>query len=155
RNCASGMQAIDSAVQSLRTGRASLVLAGGVDALSRAPVLFDSRFVHLMGQWRQARSLVGKLQALFRFRPSHLAPTLGLLKGLTDPVAGLSMGQTAENLATQFNITREQMDVFAQRSHDRAQASQQRLTESEVVPLVDSKGRVYSIDDGVRGDSSH
>lgn len=154
RNCASGMQAIDSAVHSLRTGRASLVLAGGVDALSRAPVLFDSRFVRLMGQWQQARSLVGKLQALSRFRPSHLAPTLGLLKGLTDPVAGLSMGQTAENLATQFNITREQMDVFAQRSHERAQTSQQRLAESEVVPLVDSKGRVYNMDDGVRGDSS-
>lgn len=154
RNCASGMQALDSACLSIQSGRSSLVLAGGVDTLSRAPVLFDTRFVHWLGQWRQSRSTVQKLKLLGQLRPGFLQPVIGLLKGLTDPVAGLSMGQTAQNLATLFSIDRMQMDGFAQRSHERAHAAKDQLAQREVVPVFDYAGQVYEHDDGVRADSS-
>ena len=51
RNCASGMQSIDSAVNNIRAGRSNLVLAGGVDALSRAPLLFSDAMVHWLSNW--------------------------------------------------------------------------------------------------------
>src|SRR6188508_110547 len=56
RNCASGMQSIDSAIANIRTGRSNLVLAGGVDALSRAPLLFSDEMVQWLSKWYAAKS---------------------------------------------------------------------------------------------------
>ncbi|HNC22435.1 acetyl-CoA C-acyltransferase, partial [Accumulibacter sp.] len=82
------------------------------------------------------------------------SPVIGLLKGLTDPVIGLLMGQTAENLAWRFGISRQQMDEYSVRSHQRAVAARTAGHLGEIVPLVDGKGKVYNDDDGVRADSS-
>lgn len=155
RNCASGMQALDSAMANIHNGRAQLVLAGGVDALSHAPLLYNDAMVRWFAQMLQART-VGQKTAIFaRLRPSQLlSPVIGLLKGLTDPVVGLLMGQTAENLAWRFAISRQQMDEFSVRSHQRAVAARAAGHLGEIVPLVDGKGTVYSEDDGVRADSS-
>ena len=57
RNCASGMQALDSAIANIRAGRSNLVLAGGVDALSRAPLLFSDAMVHWLSNWYAAKTL--------------------------------------------------------------------------------------------------
>ncbi|TEA76815.1 acetyl-CoA C-acetyltransferase [Allopusillimonas ginsengisoli] len=154
RNCASGMQALDSALMSIQTGRSDLVLAGGVDALSRAPLLFSDDMVKWLAAWNNARSAGQKLAALKTLRLRHLAPVIGLLKGLTDPVVGLSMGQTAENLAHQFGVTREDMDAYSARSHQRALAGRQDGAFEEIVPLADGKGKLYTEDDGVRDDST-
>lgn len=154
RNCASGMQALDSGIMSIQTGRSDLVLAGGVDALSRAPVLLSDEMVAWLAAWNRSRSIQQKLQALKRLRPSYLAPVIGLLKGLTDPVVGLSMGQTAENLAHQFHISRQDMDAYSAQSHRRALAGRERDAFSEIIPLVDAKGTLHDVDDGVRNDST-
>ncbi len=154
RNCASGMQALDSALMSIQAGRSSLVLAGGVDALSRAPVLFTDEMVDWLAAWGKSRGLAQKLATLKTLRPRYLAPVIGLLKGLTDPVIGLSMGQTAENLAHRFNISRGEMDDYAAGSHLRALAARRAGTYSEIVPLTDQKGSLYADDDGVREDST-
>jgi acetyl-CoA C-acetyltransferase len=69
-------------------------------------------------------------------------------------VIGLLMGQTAENIAWKFGITRQQMDEFSVRSHQRAVAAREAGNLAEIVPLVDAKGNVYTEDDGVRSDSS-
>ena len=126
RNCASGMQAVDSAMTNIVAGRADLVLAGGVDALSRAPLLYGERMVLWFSQMAAARTPFQKL-ALFGKLPvaSLLKPVIGIMKGLTDPMVGLLMGQTAENLAHRFGITREQMDLFSVRSHRRLAEAQQ------------------------------
>ncbi len=155
RNCASGLQALDSALINIRSGRSELVLAGGVDALSRAPLLFSEAFVRWLSAWSAARSPAQKLAALRRFRLRDLAPVIGIMKGLTDPVVGQLMGQTAENLAHLFDISREDMDVHAARSHRRVLAAREagRLA-AEIVPLVDRDGVVYRHDDGVREDST-
>jgi len=158
RNCASGMQAIDSAIANIQCGRSQLVLAGGVDALSRAPLLFSDAMVRWLAGWYAARSTADKLRARLRslgsFKLGYLAPVIGLLKGLTDPVVGLSMGQTAENLAWRFGIDRATMDAFAVDSHRRALAAQAVGWLAEVVPLVDGDGTLYAADDGVRGDTA-
>ncbi|ANF56974.1 acetyl-CoA C-acetyltransferase [Halotalea alkalilenta] len=155
RNCASGMQALDSAIANLQRGRAEVVLAGGVDALSRAPVLFSDAMVKWLSQWYAAKSMGQRLAALRRFRPAQLAPVIGLLKGLTDPVVGLSMGQTAENLAHRFGIDRTAMDRYAARSHRRVLEARTRAAfDAETVALVSGDGRFHAEDDGVRDDSS-
>lgn len=123
RNCASGMQALDSAIANIHTGRSSLVLAGGVDALSRAPLLISDEMTRWLARWSSARKFGDRVSTLRQFPWRKIAPVIGLLKGLTDPVVGLSMGQTAENLATQFGITRKEMDEYSARSHTRALAA--------------------------------
>lgn len=155
RNCASGMQAIDSAIANIQCGRSNLVLAGGVDALSRAPLLYSEAMVRWFAGMMQMRTLGQKAQHFLKLRPAALlSPVIGLMKGLTDPVVGLLMGQTAENLAWKFGITRDRMDAFSVRSHQRALAGRQAGHFAEIVPLVDERGQVHAEDDGVRADAS-
>jgi len=154
RNCASGMQAIDSAMANIHNGRAQLVLAGGVDALSHAPLLYSEVMVRWFARMMQAKTIGQKIATFARLRPSPLlSPVIGLLKGLTDPVIGLLMGQTAENLAWRFGISRQQMDQYSVRSHQRAVAARAAGHLDEIVPLVDGTGQVHDRDDGVRSDS--
>ena len=155
RNCASGMQALDSAMANIQSGRSQLVLAGGVDALSRAPLLYSDTMVLWFAQMMGARTMGAKLKMFTKLRPGVLlSPVIGLMKGLTDPVNGLLMGQTAENIAWRFGIGRRQMDEFSVRSHQRALAGRTAGHFGEIVPLVDDKGNVYGEDDGVRPDAS-
>ncbi len=154
RNCASGMQAIDSAALEIATGRADLILAGGTEAMSHHPVLWSEPMVAWLGAWSAARSFGERMKVLGRIRPGLLKPVIGLLRGLTDPVVGLSMGQTAENLATRFDISRGAMDAYAVRSHQRLAAAIEEGRLDEVVALFDAKGNAYRSDDGVRPDSS-
>jgi acetyl-CoA C-acetyltransferase len=159
RNCASGMQALDSGVNNILAGRSQLVLAGGVDALSRAPLLYNDTAVGWFSDMAAAKT-GGQRAALFARLPfkALLAPVIGIMKGLTDPMVGLLMGQTAENLAHRFGITREQMDAYAVRSHQRVARAQDEGPlqggGGEIEPLYDAKGNTYALDDGVRRDAS-
>ena len=154
RNCASGMQAIDSAASDISLGRANLVLAGGVEAMSHSPVLLNNAMVGWLGRLATSRKPIDKLKTFFALRPHHLKPIIGLLRGLTDPVIGLSMGQTAENIAHRFNIDRLAMDSFAVQSHQRLAAAQEAGLFDEIEALYDKKGHSFLNDDGVRTDSS-
>src|SRR3546814_19933290 len=73
----------------------------------------------------------------------YLTPVIGLLKGLTDPVVGLSMGQTAENLAHEFGISRQAMDAYAAQSHQRAFRSEERSVGHECVSPGRSRWSPY------------
>ena len=155
RNCASGMQALDSAIANIHGGRADLVLAGGVDALSRAPLLYSDSMVRWFAAMMGMRTVNQKIGHFLKLRPAALlTPVIGLMKGLTDPVNGLLMGQTAENLAWKFGIDRQHMDAFAVRSHQRVMAGRAAGHYGEIVPVVDDKGNIHSEDDGVRADAS-
>jgi acetyl-CoA C-acetyltransferase len=100
------------------------------------------------------RSATDTIKVLLSLRPQFLKPVIAILRGLTDPVVGLSMGQTAEVLAHRFGITRDQMDEFAVRSHLRLVDAQASGRMAEITPLVDPSGQQYDHDDGVRPDSS-
>jgi acetyl-CoA C-acetyltransferase len=159
RNCASGMQALDSGINNILAGRSNLVLAGGVDALSRAPLLYNDKMVNWFSDMAVARS-GGQKAGMFAKLPfgALLNPVIGIMKGLTDPMVGLLMGQTAENLAHRFGITRAQMDAYSVRSHQRLARAQDegplKAGGGEVEALYDAKGNAYGLDDGVRRDAS-
>ena len=158
RNCASGMQALDSAYVNILAGKSHLVLAGGTDAMSHAPLLFGPAMVNWLADWYAAKSFGQRAGVATQFRLSYLVPVIAILKGLTDPIVKLSMGSTAEIVAKRFGITREMMDAFAAESHQRVLAGRGDGTSaghfSEIEPLIDAKGNVYKEDDGVRTDST-
>jgi acetyl-CoA C-acetyltransferase len=163
RNCASGMQALDSAIANMISGRSDLVLAGGVDALSRVPLLYSDVMVMWFSNFMAAKTPLQKAGMFLKLRPSQLlTPIIGIMKGLTDPYVGLLMGQTAENLAYRFGISRPQMDEFAARSHARVIRAQESGffndahdgLAAEIAPLYDDRGTLYQDDDGVRKDST-
>lgn len=154
RNCASGMQAIDNAAIQIASGRSNLILAGGTDAMSHAPLLFNQKMASWLASWFAAKSMGQKVGLMTQFRPSFLAPVIALLRGLTDPIVGLNMGQTAEKVAYRFNITREQMDDFANQSHLKLANAYNENRMSEVSAIIDPKGKIYPQDDGVRPDST-
>ena len=154
RNCASGMQALDSAVVNIIAGRARLVLAGGADAMSHAPLLYGPAMVNWLAQWYAAKSFGQKAGLAVRFRLSQLAPVIAILRGLTDPIVKLSMGSTAEIVAERFGITRQMMDEFAVESHRRVAFAQDNGYMTEVEPMFGPDGTVYAADDGVRRDSA-
>ncbi|MET0089128.1 MAG: acetyl-CoA C-acetyltransferase [Candidatus Thiodiazotropha sp.] len=153
RNCASGMQALDSAALDIASGRANLVLAGGTEAMSHHPVMLNETMVAWLAEWNQARNWGARSRLLPRLRARHLNLVFALLRGLTDPLVGLSMGQTAEKLAWRFAISRDEMDRFAVISHQRLAEAQGASRLGEIEPLYSSDGRVYEADDGVRPDS--
>jgi len=153
RNCASGLQALDSAAQNIALGRSSLVLAGGVEAMSHAPVLLANSMVAWLAEWTKAKTFGARAKALAQLRPVYFKPIIGLLRGLTDPVVGLSMGQTAEIIANRFGIDREAMDSYAMRSHHRLANAIDQGWLKEIETVYDTDGNFYQEDDGLRRDS--
>ncbi len=154
RNCASGMQAVDSAALNIATGRSDLVLAGGAEAMSHHPVLLNNTMVAWLGDWSRAKTLSQRGSQLAKLRGKHFQFIIALLRGLSDPIVGLSMGQTAEIIAHRFGINREMMDQFAVSSHHRLSKAINEGWLDEVEAIFDSKGRLYEQDDGLRADSS-
>lgn len=154
RNCASAMQALDTAARNIWLGRADLVLAGGTEAMSRAPVLFNEDMVNWLADLARAKAPLDKALHITRLRPKHFAPVIALIKGLTDPVVGLNMGQTCEVIADRFGIDRKEMDRFAAQSHLRLAAAFDDGRMDEVVAVYDPAGRALEEDDGLRRDST-
>ena len=154
RNCASGLQAVATAAERIVLGRAHLVLAGGAEAMSRAPIQWNNAMSGWLGKMLRARHPWARLQALARFRPALLKPVYALLLGLTDPLVKLSMGQTAEIVAHRFGIARENQDVYALNSHKRlAAAFDSGGMNAEVETLYDVNERFYTEDTGLRRDT--
>jgi acetyl-CoA C-acetyltransferase len=154
RNCGSGMQAVDSAFRNIADGDSEIILAGGVEAMSHAPIMLNSQMVNFLSDLNMARSSPKKLAVLSSLRPGHLKPVIALILGLTDSVVGLSMGRTAEILAHRFDISREEMDAYAARSHQRLAAAHESGNMDEIEVIYDEKGNIYDTDDGVRPDSN-
>ncbi len=154
-NCGSGMQSLDSAFRFIREGQGDLILAGGAEALSHAPMILRDEAVDWLAGMQGASGPLATAKNAVQIRPGDLRPVIGLERGLTDPITDLSMGQTAEVLAHHFGITREMADTYAVESHKRLAAAQEDGTlAEEVLPAFDRTGKVYRRDDGVRADSS-
>jgi acetyl-CoA C-acetyltransferase len=154
-NCGSGMQSIDTAYRYIREGSADMILAGGTDALSHAPLVFGEEAVGWLSGMQRAPGPVAKARAAVNIRPGDLKPVVGLERGLTDPITDLGMGQTAEILAHRFGIDRAMADAYALESHQRlARAQADDTLTREVMPAFDRSGKVYEKDDGVRTDGT-
>ncbi len=154
-NCGSGMQSIDTAYRYIREGTSDLILAGGTDALSHSPLVYSREAVDWFAKLNGAKSMGARLKALAGFRPGFFKPVIGLERGLTDPIVELNMGQTAEEVAHLFDISREEADAYAVESHRRlAHAQDEGWLDGEVEPSFDRDGKAYELDDGVRRDST-
>ncbi len=125
RNCASGMEAIINAEQIIRAGRARVLIAGGTESMSQVPFLYTDAAKAWFMRIERARNWKDRLAVASQWRPSMFKPVPQLQLGLTDPTCGLNMGQTAEVLAADFNITREEQDGFALESHRRTLLAQE------------------------------
>jgi len=153
QNCASGMQAIVNAAYRIQSGDADLIVAAAVESMSAIPLLFSESATKIWTRIARARSLVARLGAFASFRPRHFSPVTALKLGLTDPVSELNMGETAEVLAREFQLTREEQDRFALRSHQRAAAAwEEGRMQDEVVPVpISPRYRVAALrDNGIR-----
>ena len=154
-NCGSGMQSIDTAYRYIREGSADLILAGGAEALSHAPLVWSQQGVRWFAGLAGARGVLAKLVAAAKLRPSYVKPIIGLERGLTDPITELNMGQTAEVVGHLFGITRAQSDAYAVESHHRlARAQAEGWLKDEVETAFARDGKFYDHDDGVRPDST-
>ncbi|NKX29543.1 acetyl-CoA C-acetyltransferase [Tritonibacter mobilis] len=154
-NCGSGMQSIDTAMRYIRDGSHEMILAGGTEALSHAPLVYSREATEWFGDMARAKGTVDRARALADLRPDFFSPVIGLERGLTDPITSLNMGQTAEVLAHRFGIDRVTADTYAVESHNRLAAAQSdgRL-KGEVLPAFDHDGTAHECDDGVRPNSS-
>jgi acetyl-CoA C-acetyltransferase len=154
-NCGSGMQSIDTAYRYIREGVSDLVLAGGAESLSHAPLVFNRSAVNWYARLFAARGVGAKLAVMLGIRPSFFTPVIGLERGLTDPITELNMGQTAELVAHLFHISRRQADEYAAESQQRlARAQKDGTFTGEVEPAFARDGTVFDHDDGVRPDST-
>jgi acetyl-CoA C-acetyltransferase len=149
------MQSIDTAYRYIQNGTSDLILAGGAEALSHAPLVFNRQAVGWYAKLFGARGLGARLTAFVAFRPSMLTPVIGLERGLTDPITDLNMGQTAELVSHLFHITRRQADEYAAESQQRlAKAQADGALKGEVELAFARDGTVFDHDDGVRPDST-
>ena len=152
RNCASGMEAITSAYERLSANKGSLFVVGGTESMSQCPFLYRQSAIQKFTQLQRARSPLSKLQAAMAFRPRDFSPIVALRLGLTDPFTAMNMGDTAELLARECDISREDQDNFALQSQLKA-AKAQELLNQEIDPIF-HHGKSIAADNGIRSDSS-
>lgn len=152
RNCASGFEALTQAAEKVAAGRGDIFLVGGTESMSRYPLLYNERATRKYGNLAKARTAAQKLGGMLKFRPADFAPRVTLQLGLTDPVCGVNMGQTAETLARDWHLSREMQDQFALQSHQRAAAARSKLAEEmwPVYPRGGKKPAAVVDDNGVR-----
>jgi len=138
--CLSGLDAIALAAQLIRAGEFDIVVAGGMESMTRAP--------HLLPGARQG----------FRFGSAELVDAMAH-DGLTDAFDHISMGESTERHNARLNISRAEQDEFAARSHQRAaEAIKNGLLAEEIVPVPVPQRRgdpvIFDTDEGVRADST-
>ncbi|HEV8253665.1 MAG TPA: acetyl-CoA C-acyltransferase FadI [Vicinamibacteria bacterium] len=134
RACASGTQAIAEVASEILAGHAEVGIAGGAESLSDVPVLHSKRMARALVEASRARSLQARLRAFAGVRPRDLAPEA---PAIAEPSTGLTMGQSAEKMAKENGITREEQDAIAYESHKRAAAAMDdgRLP-AEIAPVL-------------------
>lgn len=151
RNCASGMESILGGWQAINEGRATTVVAGGTESMSNIPLMFNRQAAAIWFRLAKCRTMMQRLRTLASFRPRHFKPVIGIELGLTDPVSGLNMGETAEVLAQEFDISREAQDRFAMESHQKAESAQIKcFTSGEIVMVELPNGKRLEKDTAVR-----
>lgn len=154
RACASSAQAINNAADQILLGHADAILAGGVESLSDIPVLHSRRFSQVLVDASKARSFGARAAVIGRVRPRDLVP---VTPAIAEPSTGETMGQSAEKMAKENGISREEQDRLALRSHQRAAAATAdgRLT-AEIAPWFSGPemDQIIASDNGVRSDTS-
>ncbi|MDH3656252.1 MAG: acetyl-CoA C-acyltransferase [Myxococcales bacterium] len=154
RACATGLQAVTLAAAAIERGEADVVIAGGSDSTSNAPLNLPQKAVHALAPlaFGKAASPSDYLQVLAQMMP--ISDILPKMPKIAERTTGQVMGESAEEMARRNEITREAQDHFAERSHHRAAAAiSSGRFDDEVTSVDTSDGAVYT-DNIVRGDTS-
>jgi len=155
RNCASGMEAITTAANKINAGEAKIILAASTESMSNAPLLFSKNFQNTLMRFSRAKRALDRIKILNSLKFRDLKPVVALMKALKDPTINMNMGQTAEVLAKEFHISREEQDEYALLSHTRASiASSSGVFKNEIVPVIYDDAKVLDYDDGIRRDQN-
>ncbi|WP_294951449.1 acetyl-CoA C-acyltransferase [Sulfurovum sp.] len=157
RNCASGMESITTAAARIYAGEGKVYVCGGVESMSNIPLVYNEKMTLLFEKLARSKSALDKVRTLLGFRPAFLKPIIGLMSGLTDPVSGLLMGSTAEVLAQDFGISREEQDFFSFMSHQKAAKAKEngRFAQESMTLVYDEvSGKYLDFDDGIREDQT-
>lgn len=141
RLCASGMEAVTAAARTIASGEADIVLAGGSESMSRAPFVLP----------RPDEAMPHKMEtADTRLGWRLVNPAMKELHGV------LAMGETAEEVAERYGVSRERQDTFALRSHQRAaEARKNGRFDDEILPVTLPDGTLVGLDECVRDDTSY
>ncbi|MGQ0702747.1 MAG: acetyl-CoA C-acyltransferase [Gemmatimonadales bacterium] len=154
RACASAGQAITSAHDQILLGHAEVILAGGVESLSDIPILHSRKMSGVLVGASKARSLGERVRLFATLRPRDLVP---VSPAIAEPSTGETMGQSAEKMAKENGIAREDQDRYALLSHQRAAAATAdgRFT-AEIAPWFGGLelDQVTTTDNGIRTDTS-
>ena len=154
RACASAGQAVTNAHDQIALGHADVILAGGVESLTDVPILVSRRMREILVDASRAKTLGARLRTFARLRPRDLIP---VSPAIAEPSTGESMGQSAEKMAKENHISREEQDRWALRSHQLAAraTADGRLT-AEIAPWLPAKpgAPVVTSDNGIRADST-
>jgi acetyl-CoA acyltransferase len=154
RACASSNQAITAAHDQIALGNASVIIAGGAESLSDIPILASRRLADILVEASKAKSLAARIGTFAKLRPRDLIP---VAPAIAEPSTGESMGQSAEKMAKENHISREEQDRWALRSHKLAAqgTADGRLT-AEIVPWLSSRAGepILQQDNGIRSDTS-
>lgn len=133
RNCASGMESVITAANKIKENHANVIIAGGTESMSNFPIVFPKKMKEFLMRLSKAKGWKQKLMAIFSLRPSFFKP---ILPEIGDPLCDLTMGQTAEIIAREFRVTREEADEFALLSQQRAaKAMQEGFFAEEIIPV--------------------
>ncbi|MBA2687291.1 MAG: acetyl-CoA C-acyltransferase FadI [Gemmatimonadaceae bacterium] len=155
RACASANQAITDAADQITLGHLDVAIAGGSESLSNVPILHSQGMAEALVLASKAKTMGGRVKALSRIRPKDLIP---ITPAIAEPSTGETMGQSAEKMAKLNNISRDEQDQFALRSHRLAAAGtgDGRLT-AEIMPVyVPPKYETSATtDNGIREDTSY
>lgn len=151
RNCASALESIATGFDKIKSGTLDAVVAGGTESMSKMPILVPQKIQNILNKLfaakgpGQALPLLGQLfkadlkqigALLSANQKDPYFPTIAVVQGLTDPFVGINMGQTAENIAKDFGITRAEQDAFALRSHQKAvEATKAGRLREEITPV--------------------
>src|SRR5258705_4881875 len=154
RACASANQAITSAHDQIALGNASVILAGGAEALSDIPILASLRLADILVETSKTKSLTARIKTFAKLRSRDLIP---VSPAIAEPSTGESMGQSAEKMAKENHISRDAQDRWALRSHQLAAkgTADGRLT-AEIAPWLSTRpgGEIVRQDNGIRTDTS-
>ena len=154
RACATSIQAATDAADQIALGHADVVLAGGAESLSDAPIFASRPLAQAIVNASRAKTVVDKVKAFAGLSANDLAPQPPALK---EPTTGLTMGESAERMAQQNGIRRDAQDAFALQSHRRAaEAWRSGKFAGEVmhVPIPPRYDRISSRDNVVREDTT-
>jgi acetyl-CoA acyltransferase len=138
RNCASALESISQGFEKIRSGTMDVIVAGGTESMSQMPTLLPQKIQDIFDKLLVAKGPGQALPLLFQLFKADLKqikalltgnmkdayfPVISVMKGLTDPFVGINMGQTAEIIAKEWNVTRLEQDQYSLKSHQLATAA--------------------------------